>query len=126
MYSIDTIPMINYGLHISKQDGQVHLMDPKEEFYTAYGKQGYQITKHKDNKLDLVGFIMAADLADFKTKVSGLYDVFKSSGQRSIELEADPINCFAENGFSITGVYVFSNVVYARFQISLTIVQWQY
>lgn len=114
--------MTDYGLHISKQDGSVHLLEPKEQFFTAYGKQGYQVTKHKANELDLWGFIVADDLADFQTKTTALYNVFKASGLRAIELEASAINCFAKDGFNITKVHVFSNAVYAQFNIKLTIV----
>jgi len=122
MYTIDTIPMTTYGLHISKQDGSVHLMDMKEQFYTAYGKQGYQVTKHLPNELQLAGFIMANDFTDFATKTTNLYNLFKASGLRSVVLEASAISCFAKNGFSITNVHVFSNAVYAKFNITLTIV----
>lgn len=122
MYTIDTIPMITYGLHISKQDGTVHLMEAKEQLYTVYGKQGYQITKRKANELDLAGFIIANDLSDFQTKTTALFNLFKSAGLRSVVLEASPINCFAKDGFTISRVSVFSNAVYAMFNIKLIIV----
>lgn len=114
--------MTDYGLHISKQDGSVHLLEPKEQFFTAYGKQGYQVTKHKANELDLVGFIIADDLTDFQTKASALYTVFSGPGIKVVELEASGINCFAKDGFQITKVRVFENAVYAKFNIKLTIV----
>lgn len=122
MYTINTIPMTDYGLHISKQDGSVHLLEPKEQFFTAYGKQGYQVTKHKANELDLSGFIVADDLTDFQTKTTALYGVFSGPGIKAVALEASAINCFAKDGYTITKVRVFSNAVYAQFNIKLTIV----
>lgn len=122
MYSIDDIPMTDYGLHISKQDGSLHAMEPKEQFFTIYGKEGYQVTKRKANELNLVGFIMADGLEDFIQKTNELANVFKSPGLRAVALEASPINCFAKDGYQITRVYVFDNAMYAQFNIKLTIV----
>lgn len=114
--------MTDYGLHISTQSGIVDLQEPKDEFFTAYGKQGYQITKRKENVLDLKGFILANSLADFKSKRDALENVFKAAGTRSIVLEGSAISCYAKEGFKITGVHVFTDSAFAKFQIKLIIV----
>ena len=122
MYKINNKPMTNYGLHISKHDGHIHLFEPKEQFFTVYGKQGYQITKRKANILHLKGFLIADNLADFMAKVAELNTVFSDPGIKAVELDTHTVNCFAEKGSKVTGMYVFTNAVYAKYEIKLTIV----
>src|SRR5690606_22290349 len=119
MYSIDTIPMTTYGWHISSQSGTADLPEMKEQVFTAYGKEGYQITTHRANELDSKGLILANSLVDFKTKTNDLYNVFPAPGVKVVKLEAAAMNCFAKDGFKIENVCVFSNAVYARFNINL-------
>ena len=121
MYTIDTISMRDYGLYISNNDGPAHLLEPENQFFTVYGAEGYQITKRKANILTLNGFIIAADLIDFKSKLSTLYALFSSAGIRTVVLEAAGINCFCEDGFTVTNVRIVENV-YAHFSINLTMV----
>lgn len=122
MYTIDTISMTDYGLHISKHDGELHLVDPKDQFFTAYETEGFQVTKRKGNDLLLNGFIIASDLADFKTKTSALYTAISATGTRTIVLSTETINCFALEGYKIDQVRVYDNAVYARFTSKLKIV----
>lgn len=121
MYTIDTISMQDYGLYISNNDGRAQLPEPNEMLFTVYGKEGYQITKRKANVLALNGFIIANDLIDFKSKLSTLYALFSSAGIRTIVLEGAGIDCFCEDGFTVTNVRIAGNV-YAHFSINLTVV----
>jgi hypothetical protein len=121
MYKIDTIPFENYGMYISTHSGQVHLPVPKQQLFTVYGKEGYQITKREANILNLRGFIIANDITDFITKTSDLRALFSASGLRTIVLNNATLNCFAKEGFQIKNVQV-SGKVYAKIQIKLTIV----
>lgn len=121
MYTIDTIPMTDYGLYISNNEGPAHLLEPENQFFTIYGAEGYQITKRKANILTLNGFVIGSDLNDFKSKLSALYALFSSAGLRSIVLEASAINCFCVEGFKVSNVRIAGNM-FAAFSINLTIV----
>ncbi|SFS30833.1 hypothetical protein [Lutibacter maritimus] len=121
MYTIDNISFTTYGLHISTSKGIAMLESAKTELFTIYGKEGYQITKHKASTLELNGFIIANDITDFKSKINSLSTVFKSAGLRSIVLDNNAINCFAVDGFRIDKVRIYGKV-YASFNIKLTIV----
>jgi len=122
MYTIDTIPMTDYGLHIASHEGELHLVDAKDQFFTAYETEGFQITKRKENELLLNGFIIASDLADFKTKTAALYTALSASGTRAIVLNPEALTCFGTEGYTIDKVRVFNNAVYARFKMKLIIV----
>lgn len=121
MYTIDNIAMATYGLYISNSDGPAHLLEPENMFFTIYGKEGYQITKRKANILALNGFVIAADVIDLKSKLTTLYTLFSSAGLRSVALEAAAMNCFCEEGFSVSNVRV-SGIYFCKISINLTIV----
>lgn len=121
MYTINNIPLKDYGLYISNQNGAAHLLDPKSQFFTEYGKEGYQITKRKANELDLNGFIIALDLIDFKSKLNALYTLFSSSGTKEIVLDNETFICFCEEGFKVDNVRNVGNV-FAHINLKLTIV----
>lgn len=121
MYTIDNIPFENYGMYISSHSGQSHLPEPKDQLFTVYGEEGYQITARKENNLELNGFIIAANMADFITKAANLRDLFSNHGIRAIVLDNGVLNCFAKDGFKIVNVRV-SGKVYAKIQVKLTIV----
>lgn len=121
MYTIDTIPFKNYGMYISTHSGQAHLPVPKQQLFTVYGKEGYQITKREANILDLRGFIIANDMSDFITKMSNLRGLFSANGLRVIVLNNAALNCFAKDGFQVKNIQV-SGMVYAKIQIKLTVI----
>lgn len=122
MYSIDSIPMTDYGLYISNHKGIADLPIPKKQFFTSYFTEGYQITKREGNTLELNGFIIASGLEDLKTKTAALYTLFTATGLRAVELDSAPVNCFAQDGFTVERVKIFDNAAYAVFKIKLVIV----
>jgi hypothetical protein len=122
MYTIDTIPFTDYGLLISGHEGQADLLDMKTQFFTIYGKEGYQISKRVGNTLTINGFIIANGLIDFQSKITALQTIFKASGLRSVVLDQDAISCFCTNGFEIDRVHIYPNEAFARFKINLLIV----
>lgn len=120
MATINNIQTTNYGLYVSTYLGVGSLPEGKEQFYTIFGKAGYQITKRRANTLEMRGFIIADDLADFKTKTGDLYTLFSSVGTKIINLGNGDLECFAKEGFKITNVIV-QGKVFAKFYIKLAI-----
>lgn len=125
-YTIDSIPFLSFGLYLSKAEALHDLPELKEQQFTIYGSEGYQITKRQNKTLDFNGFIIGTSLADFQSKVSALYKLFSSTGTRNIKIN-DEINvdCFAIEGFKIENVHFFGQVI-ANFKASLMIVNVNY
>ena len=122
MYTIDSNPFADYGLYASNHHGQAYLLDPKSQFFTIYGKDGYQITKRKGNILILNGYIIADDLTDFQSKISSLQTVLKASGTRSVVLDQGAHVCFCSDGFNIDKVRITPGKAFGRIQIKLMII----
>lgn len=119
-YTFDGIPFASFGLYLSDAKELDALPEMKEQFFTAYATEGYQITKREANNLELNGFIIATSLADFNSKILALYKLFSSAGVRYVKLNDEvEIECFAKDGFQVSDVIVHSSGVIAGFTISL-------
>lgn len=119
-YMIDSIPMTSFGLYYSKGSGLRSLSELKEQFYTKYGAEGYQMTRRKARNFGIHGFIMASGLTDFESKVDALYKCFTGTGTRTIIINSEiEVECFAVEGFKVTGVRHFVNDMIAYFDMDL-------
>jgi hypothetical protein len=120
VYTIDGIPMSSFGLYLSKAEALHDLPELKEQFFTKYGSEGYQITKRKNKTLEFNGFIIGTSLTDFQNKIKALYKLFSSSGTRNIKINDEIyIDCFAADGFRIENIYLYNNLMIGNFKISL-------
>jgi hypothetical protein len=119
-YTIDSIPFSSFGFYLSKTEALNDLPDLKEQFFTKHGSEGYQISKRKNNTLNINGFIIADSLSDFQDKIKALYLLFSSSGTRTINLNSEKtIVCFATEGFNVENIILYDNKVIANFKINL-------
>ena len=119
---IDSIPFLSFGLYLSKADALHDLPKTKEQHFTKYGEEGYQIVKRKNKTLEIKGFIVGTSLSDFTTKVQALYKVFSSAGTRSIVLDTTTtVSCFAVEGFKVSNIILYNTGMIGKFDISLMI-----
>jgi len=118
-YTIDSIPFLSFGLYLSKAEALHDLPELKEQQFTKYGSEGYQIVKRKNNTLEFNGFITGSSLSDFQSKIQALYKVFSSAGTRSIVLNGVTVVCFATSGFKVDNIFLYNLGVIAKFRMSL-------
>lgn len=106
-YTVDGIPFSSYGLYMSRADMLHDLPEMKEQNFTKYGAEGYQIAKRQNRTLVFNGFVAASGVEDFKGKISQLYAVFAASGVRNIKLNNETeVDCFLTDGFTVNGVQI--------------------
>lgn len=111
-YTIDAIPFSSFGLYLSKAEALHDLPELKEQFFTKYGSEGYQIVKRKNKTLEFNGFIIGTSLSDFQDKVKALYKLFSSAGTRNVKINGQiNIDCFAVNGFTVENVCFYGQVI---------------
>jgi hypothetical protein len=126
-YTIDSIPFLSFGLYLSKAEALHDLPELKEQQFTKYGSEGYQIVKRKNNTLGFNGFIIGSSLSDFQSKIQALYKIFSSAGTRSIVLNnTTTIVCFATSGFTVDNIILYNQGVIAKFKMSLIVVSITY
>lgn len=121
-YTIDGIPTYSFGLYINGSDGAYELPSLKEQNFTKYGTEGFQVTRRGHNELSMKGYVFASDMTDFDSKIKALYLAFASSGKRIINKNNEVIvECFAVDGFSVKNVFVANGLVTSEFEIKLII-----
>lgn len=126
-YTIDSIPFSSFGLYLSKTEALHDLPELKEQQFTKYGSEGWQVVKRKNKDLDINGFIVGSSLSDFQSKVQSLYKVFSSAGTRSIVLNTNTtVVCFAIKGFEIDNVHFYNSGMIANFRMSLIVISVTY
>ncbi len=120
LFTIDSIPLSSFGLYVSS-DSLNSFPSLQEQFFTKYGSEHYQVCRRGESAVLINGFVTASSVENFKTNVSNLYKLFSSSGERSLKvIHPVTIKCFAKNGFNISNVFVFDNLVIGNFNIELT------
>lgn len=119
-YTIDSIPMSSFGLYYSKGSGMRSLSELKEQLYTKYGAEGYQMTRRKARNFGIHAFVMGSSLSDFQDKIKALYKCFSSAGMRSIIINNEiEIECFAVEGFKASDIHLFNTGMIANFDMNL-------
>lgn len=123
-YRLDNIALADYGIYVSSKTGVLDLLEGKEQYFTKYAQEGFQVTKRKGNEIEVKGFVIGDDLADFKTKLNNFGTALISAGTRTLtDLDGNDYNCFNKEGFKIDQVFI-PGQVYARINFKMTIVAW--
>ena len=119
-YTIDLVPMMSFGLYYGKGSGFRSLSELKEQLYTKYGAEGYQMTRRKARNFGIHAFVSGSTLANFQANISALYKCFSSAGLRSIIINNEiEIECFAIEGFKVTGMHLYNGGMIANFDMNL-------
>jgi hypothetical protein len=118
--TIDRIPFSSFGLYLSSVNDMYDLPELKEQFFTKYGAEGYQIVKRKNNILKMKSVLIASSLVDLQTKIKNLYLLFSSSGMTKIKFNTVFVDCFAVSGFTVSRIHCTNTSYVAEFNIDLT------
>lgn len=119
--TIDNIPLESFGLYLSNITNLYNLGEPKKQYFTKYGEEGYQISKHKENEFNFEAVLISSSLEDLQSKISNLNLLFSSSGLRKVKFNALFVSCFAANGFTISNINYTNSQIVCRFKIKLII-----
>ena len=127
LYMFDGIPFVSFGLYTSKPNKLDNLPKLKKQFFTKYGSEGYEIVKRENTFLELNGFIIATNLADFQTKIKALYLLLSSAGTRTVVINGEYSGVtFVVGGFKVSDVTVLSNSVTANFRCTFMVISSSY
>lgn len=116
---IDDWRWASIGLILSAADNasvipaarEIGITQPEREtLYVPGGREPRSLT--------LTGWLVAVDMADFGERVRSLYWIFGSEGLRAFHHHGRIYDCFACEGFTLTGIQKREKV-YAKFKIKL-------
>jgi hypothetical protein len=126
-YTIDGIPFASLGLSLNEATDLHNLGDFKDQFVTKYAGEAYQLVKRQGNRLVFNGYLIGSTLNDFTTKAKWIQTLFIKPGLRTIKIRDEVVlECFATDGFEITGTYLYETAMIARFNASLMISSTSY
>jgi hypothetical protein len=112
-FGIDGISFQTLGLKVLDVEGRHNLPSTKQQQFTAYSKEGYQITKRNAREIGLKCIILGTSLSDFETKIKSLQKLFSKEGLRTITYRHDALReFFVKDGFQVSDVYVESGRVF--------------
>ena len=94
---------------------------PKKMDVTAYGKEGYVVTKKEVPSLTFKLVVKQASYALLKAKIMALMALFSAPGMRNLTVNNDKIRAFfVKDGFTVTNIYAHSSSCYALVECKLT------
>lgn len=113
---IDGRAMNSFGLFYESGEGFRSIANMKSASFTKYGAEGYQITKREPENMTFNGFLLATSVTTFIDNIKSLYALFSSSGLRTFILSTNiQVVGFLANGFDVSNVKVYANLVTADF-----------
>lgn len=112
-FGIDGISFQTLGLKVLDVEGRHNLASTKPQQFTAYSKEGYQITKRNAREIGLKCIILGTSLNDFSNKIKSLQKLFAKEGLRTITYRHDALRTFfVKDGFQVSDVYVEAGRVF--------------
>jgi hypothetical protein len=110
-FGIDGISFKNLGgIALELSGDRRNRPAPKSDQVSAYGKEGYIITKTVAPELTMRLFIEQPTFAEFKSKITALYTLFSAPGLRAITMNRDRIRSFfVKDGFKVTNLNSLPN-----------------
>ncbi len=119
-YLADRMPLKSFGLVVSKTKGRSNQQEFKNEYYSIYGKEGYQINGRKHNEIKIDGFIRANDLAGFQANIKALWKLFTDEGLRKVRLnDYITIESFMTDGFRVDNIKKQSGLMLGEVSLKL-------
>jgi hypothetical protein len=120
IYTIDSIPLSSFGLTVTKVIGRCSMSDMKQQNFTIWDQEGYQVTGRKAETITINGIIQATDLTTFQYYTNALYKIFMAPNLRKLMLDDYmTIEGFAIDGFNVSAVQRLSTLMIGQFSIQL-------
>lgn len=112
-FGIDGISFQTLGLKVLDVEGRHNLASTKPQQFTAYSKEGYQITKRNAREIGLKCIVLGTSLNDFSNKIKSLQKLFAKEGLRTITYRHDALReFFMKDGFQVSDVFVENGRVF--------------
>lgn len=107
--TIGGIPLTSFGIYLNGTKQLNSLPELKEQLFTKYGAEGYQIVKRNGDTIDVNGYLLASDISDLQSKIKALYLLFQSTDLLELIVNNESLgNCFLTEGFKVEDIIIYS------------------
>jgi len=118
---IDNISFPDLGVCTLSFEGDLNRPQPKQQVYTSYDKEGFQVTKRDFRTIVMKGFIKTESYESFITILKGLYALFSSPGARTLHMPDNTVReFFLKDGFRVSNVEILEDEVFALIEIPMS------
>lgn len=120
-YGIDGVMFKDMGLIILDMKRHLDRPQPKSREAIAYSHEPYRIDPTGIREITINALIRQPDYASFMAVIRGLYALFSKPGLRCMTKKDDALrDFFVKDGFTVSGVRVFSNIVYGLIELRIS------
>jgi len=117
---IDNISFAKLGVILSDSVGEFNRPDTLNGAFTAYGHEGYQVTKPAFRQIKLSFLINQPSYEAFNNIIKTMYALFSKPNARTLVLENVTREVFAKDGFKVTGVQRVGAGYFGKLDIELS------
>lgn len=116
---IDGVALDSFGMFLSRSEGVLNRPQTKDPNFTAYEKQGYQITPPAALEFDLQLIAYADSFALLKDNIKKLQRLLSAAGLRQINFDGNLWEVFNVKGFQVKDLKVAANYAVCRIDLPL-------
>ncbi len=106
LYHIDNVPYRALGAYVTHVSDNFNRQQTKEPHFSAYGIEGYQVTKMAPMEFTQELVFMASDFASLRSNVQKLHALLAAPGTRIMNIDNMERECFNVKGFELYGIRV--------------------
>ncbi|WP_425628878.1 hypothetical protein [Cellulophaga lytica] len=121
-YHINNVPYTSLGAFVASVQDNFNRPQTKEANYTAYGVEGYQVTKQAPLEITQELYFSATDFTTLKNNVEQLHALLASPGTKIMNVDTMERECFNTAGFTVDSIRVMPGLCICRVVLPLLMV----
>lgn len=118
---INGIPFKSFGAIVQKTDKKLNRPGTKKQSVSAYGYEGFELTKTKLQKVQLNLVFIHDSFAELKTGINQFHTILASEGLHDINIDMTGRKIWAVDGFKVKNTRVFENKAVAELNCQLVV-----
>lgn len=118
-YHIDGVAFTQLGARVSKVIDNFDRAKTKDGKFTAYGLEGYKVTKTEANKVTVSLICKADNFTTLASNVQKLHKLLSMPDTRTMNVDGTLRECFNVDGFTVGKIRVWGNLAICELQFTM-------
>lgn len=110
IYNIDGVALKSLGAFVTEVQGNFYNPKHKEARFTAYGSEGFQITKTESLLIETSLVFAAETYTELAANVQKLHKLLAAPGTRKMNVDGKARECFNVEGFEVNSIKIANNL----------------
>lgn len=117
--NIDGVSFESLGAFIERTEGQFTRPEAKEQQFTAFGREGYQVTKPEGLVINTQLVFYSQTMAELQANVKKLQKLLSQAGMRKLNVDGVDRPAFNTAGFAVTDIRVGGDMAVCRLSLPM-------